>query len=210
MSRLTKNVSPSMVVACVALLVALGGVGVAATGLPRNSVGNLQLKTNAVTSVKVKNGTLRAADFASGQLPAGAPGPSGPRGPKGDKGDAGPSVGLADLDAGPVAVPAAYTRIATLRLEKAGTYLLWSKTWLRRPQAGQPTQFVCKLSVEGNEDFSWASAPTGLEQTVTNMMAYEASGAATVNLFCFASGPSSAYDARISAIQVASLKTSLG
>jgi hypothetical protein len=74
-----RRLSPSMMVACIALLVALGGTSVAAvSALPRNSVGSLQLKnsavigtkiaTNAVTSAKVKNGSLVTADFAPGQL----------------------------------------------------------------------------------------------------------------------------------------------
>jgi hypothetical protein len=81
-----------MVVACVALLFALGGVGVAATGLPANSVGTLQIKANAVTSAKVKNGSLLGADFKSGQIPRGPAGPTGPAGaagPAGPKGDPG-------------------------------------------------------------------------------------------------------------------------
>jgi hypothetical protein len=53
--------------------------------LPRGSVGTPQLKAGAVTGLKVKDGTLVAADFQAGQLPAGA------QGPKGDKGDAGPA-----------------------------------------------------------------------------------------------------------------------
>jgi hypothetical protein len=56
--------------------------------LPRGSVGTTQLKAGAVTGLKVKDGTLAAADFKAGQLPAGA---EGPKGDKGDKGDAGPS-----------------------------------------------------------------------------------------------------------------------
>jgi hypothetical protein len=83
-----------MVVACLALLVALGGTSVAAvTAIPRNSVGTAQLKKNAVVSAKVKNGSLRAADFAAGQLPAGPAGPTGPAGaggPQGPQGAAGP------------------------------------------------------------------------------------------------------------------------
>jgi hypothetical protein len=74
-----RRLSPSMVVACIALLVALGGTSVAAvSALPRNSVGAAQLKnsavigtkiaSNAVTSAKVKNGSLLAVDFAAGQL----------------------------------------------------------------------------------------------------------------------------------------------
>jgi hypothetical protein len=72
-------------------------VGQAAKGLvvPRNSVGTAQLKRNAVTSAKVRNHSLLAADFKRGQIPSGATGPAGPQGPtgpagaKGDKGDKG-------------------------------------------------------------------------------------------------------------------------
>jgi hypothetical protein len=88
---LPRRLSPAMVVACVALLVALGGTSVAAvTAIPRNSVGTPQLKKNAVVSAKVKNGSLRAADFAAGQLPAGPAGPPGPAGPAGPGGSQGP------------------------------------------------------------------------------------------------------------------------
>lgn len=84
-----------------ALFIALGGVSYAAT-LPKNSVGPAQIKSlavkssdlgkNAVTSSKVKNGSLLSVDFKPGQLVSGAPGPAGPVGPKGDigaKGDPG-------------------------------------------------------------------------------------------------------------------------
>jgi len=71
-----------------ALVVALLGatpVGHAVTELvvPRNSVGTAQLKNNAVVGAKVKDGSLLARDFASGQLPAGPAGPAGPPGPAG-------------------------------------------------------------------------------------------------------------------------------
>jgi len=70
------------VVACLALLVALTGTGVAAVSqlVPRSSVGTLQLKNNAVVSSKVKNGSLLKTDFKTGQLPAGPTGPAGPAG----------------------------------------------------------------------------------------------------------------------------------
>jgi len=82
---------PSTVIALVALAVALGGTGYAATLLPAGSVGTAQLKNGAVVSAKVKNGSLRAADFAPGELPAGAQGPQGPAGSAGPQGPAGPA-----------------------------------------------------------------------------------------------------------------------
>jgi hypothetical protein len=88
--------SPAMIVACVALVVALGGVSYAASVLPKNSVGTAQVKKKAITAsklrgdavsgTKVKNGTLIAADFKAGQIPAGPKGDPGPQGPKGDAG----------------------------------------------------------------------------------------------------------------------------
>jgi hypothetical protein len=60
--------SPSLVVACVALAVALGGTAYAATALPENSVGTPQLKANAVNGKKVKNKSLGEADVKQGTL----------------------------------------------------------------------------------------------------------------------------------------------
>ena len=100
------NLKLNTIIAVTALVVAVLGttpVGNAAARLvlPASSVGAKQLKTNAVTGAKVKNGTLTALDFEQGALPAGPkgdPGSQGPQGeqgipgqpgPKGDKGDAG-------------------------------------------------------------------------------------------------------------------------
>jgi len=86
-----------MVVACIALIVALGGTGYAAIKLPRNSVGSAQLRANAVTSGKVRNGSLRAGDFQTASLPRG---PRGPQGPQGDAagGGAATVLGYASRD----------------------------------------------------------------------------------------------------------------
>jgi hypothetical protein len=88
-----------MVVACIALLVALGGTSYATVvALPRNSVGPLQLKRNAVGPQKIApnairsghvlNGSLLVEDFKAGQIPQG---PKGDKGPKGDPGPPGTS-----------------------------------------------------------------------------------------------------------------------
>jgi hypothetical protein len=103
MRKLLRRPSPAMVVACLALLVALGGTSIAAVNqlVPRNSVGTAQLRNNAVTTQKVRNNAITGAkvrnrsllrvDFAPGQLPAGPTGPQGPAGPAGAAGPAGPA-----------------------------------------------------------------------------------------------------------------------
>lgn len=103
MRRFIRRPSAAMVVACSALLVALGGTSVAAVSqiVPRNSVGTVQLKDNAVattklrnnsiTSPKVRNRSLLSVDFAVGQIPVGPAGPTGAAGPAGPAGAQGPA-----------------------------------------------------------------------------------------------------------------------
>ena len=92
--RIRGHLSFANVTSLMALVFAMGGTGYALT-LPKNSVGSKQLRKNAVTSAKVKNRTLRASDFALGQLPSGppgapgAPGATGLAGPAGAKGEQG-------------------------------------------------------------------------------------------------------------------------
>ena len=80
--------SPALVVACLALLLALGGIGGAAVtqAPPKNSVGTAQLKSNAVTTPKIKNNAVAAAKIASNAVVA-AKSPrtrsSRPRSPRG-------------------------------------------------------------------------------------------------------------------------------
>jgi hypothetical protein len=102
MQRLLRHrPSPAMVVACIALIVALGGTSVAAVNaLAPNSVGPVQLKAgavtkpklrnNAVTGEKVLNHSLSAFDFVAGSLPRGPAGPAGPAGAAGPAGTVGP------------------------------------------------------------------------------------------------------------------------
>jgi hypothetical protein len=110
MRLLGRRPSPAMIVALLALFVSLGGVGYAATQLPRNSVGTAQLKASAVTRAKMANGavtsrkvadhSLLAKDFRAGQLPSGVQGPQGPRGPQGPPGAAGTDATFNGVAAG--------------------------------------------------------------------------------------------------------------
>lgn len=86
--------TPALIVASIALFVALSGASYAAVVLPRNSVGAAHLQKDAVNSAKVKDRSLRAVDFAQGELPAGPQGKqglTGPQGPAGPAGAAGPT-----------------------------------------------------------------------------------------------------------------------
>jgi hypothetical protein len=98
--RIRTRLTFANVVACLALFVALGGSSYAALQLPNASVGTKQLKRNAVTSPKVKPGSLLLSDFRSSQRgllrgpagtqgPAGTPGAHGAQGPRGPQGPAG-------------------------------------------------------------------------------------------------------------------------
>jgi hypothetical protein len=73
-------------VACIALIVALAPASYAAVSelVPNNSVGTLQLRKNAVTSVKVRDFSLRKWDFKQSDLPRGPAGPQGPAGVVGE------------------------------------------------------------------------------------------------------------------------------
>jgi hypothetical protein len=87
---LSRKPSPAMVVACVALVVALGGTGYAAFRLPAGSVGTKQLRNGAVTKAKIAPATIKALASGGGTPGAGGQGPAGPQGPKGPKGATGP------------------------------------------------------------------------------------------------------------------------
>jgi hypothetical protein len=91
LARLSSRLTYANVMATIALFVALGGGAYAAGVLPANSVGTKQLKKNAVTAAKVKDGSLLETDFKTGQLPAGARGAAGLKGDTGAKGDTGPA-----------------------------------------------------------------------------------------------------------------------
>jgi hypothetical protein len=105
------------VTSTLALAIALGGTSYAAITLPRNSVGTTQIKPRAVkssdlgassvSSGKVRDRSLRALDFALGQLPSGPTGPAGPAGAAGATGATGPTgvVGTLTVIREDVAVP---------------------------------------------------------------------------------------------------------
>jgi hypothetical protein len=69
MRSLVRRPSPAMVVACIALLVALGGTSAAAVlSVPNSSVGTAQLKDNAVTAPKIAANAVTGAKINNGAV----------------------------------------------------------------------------------------------------------------------------------------------
>jgi hypothetical protein len=96
-SRVRSRLTYANVISSLALFLALAGGSYAAINIPKNSIGAKQLKKNAVTSVKVKPGSLLTSDFKSSAR-QGLRGPAGPRGLQGVQGVPGPVTG--DLPSG--------------------------------------------------------------------------------------------------------------
>lgn len=95
MRKRIQRPSPALVVACIALFVALGGVGYAAA-----TIGTSDIKNGAVTSKKIKNRTIVGKDIKQQTINAlrgqrGASGPAGPQGPTGATGPAGTAIAYA-------------------------------------------------------------------------------------------------------------------
>jgi hypothetical protein len=85
LSRLKAHATYANSMATIAVMIALGGTSYAALTLPRNSVGEHQIRPGAVRSPEVKNGSLGAGDLSAKARAAlrGAAGPTGPQGPTG-------------------------------------------------------------------------------------------------------------------------------
>src|SRR5689334_13870395 len=143
-------------VGLVALFIALGGTAYAAS-LPRNSVGTSQLKNNAVTSAKVKDGSLQASDFRAGDLPRGPAGPVGQGGPAGvagatgTRGDRGPSDAYGSFFAarsmGPAGAPPLELARQTL---PAGDFVASANFIVQSsPADSAPRKLTCGLYFDG-------------------------------------------------------------
>ena len=201
-----------MVIASLALVVALGGTSYAATVLPRNSVGTAQLRNNAVTSVKVKNGSLLKATSS----PADPAGPTGPRRPApGRQVRLEPQVRvrLLRFQNGPVAAPSTLSTVATLNIPQAGNYVVFAKLWMfdnvnyvRADRctlvAGTDTD-ESRTMLEGNSGVVVAGAVVALNVT------HDFTAAGAVALNCNGFGVNiSINDIKITAIKVANLTNS--
>jgi hypothetical protein len=200
------------VTATLALVVALGGSAYAANTVRSSDIKNGQVKrvdlaNNAVTSGKVKNGTLLGKDFKRGAIPAGpkgAPGAPGTPGPKGDKGDAGPSdvfQAFRNTISPPPLPDNATTTLVTLPLA-AGRYVIFGK--LDFDGGGTMT---CRLRAGGDSDRMLASGG-GVGGWNCNMQLvheFAAAGTAILEIDTPSGAGARAGDAKVTAIRVGSL-----
>jgi hypothetical protein len=85
-----RHVTFSNIAVMLLAFVVLGGGAYAASSLGRNTVKGKSIARNAITSPKVRDHSLKAQDFAEGQVPAGPHGPTGETGEPGPAGPAGP------------------------------------------------------------------------------------------------------------------------
>ena len=144
--------SPALVLACLALFAAVGGVAFAAHRLKKDSVGAKQIKANAVRGSEIQDGAVTGDDVADGSIGAGdlAEGaiPDAPAGPAGFGVTRAESVMLdASTSVG--------TPIATLSDLPAGAYAITAKTIAKTNTANTVN---CSLSAPaaggGDVDFS--------------------------------------------------------
>jgi hypothetical protein len=148
-------------IAYTALFLALGGTSYAAVRLPAGSVGSKELHSGAVTRTKLQRGavtsaavqdhTLKAVDFARGQLTAG---PKGDAGAKGDQGDPGPTMGVAGKDTGccepPLLSSGDVQATKTVTLTTRSRLFVFANAWATITGCGAPScNFIWGVVVDG-------------------------------------------------------------
>jgi hypothetical protein len=173
---LRPRLSYANVISSIALFVALGGTGYAVTQLPRNSVGNRQLKANAVTSAKIRARAVQRSDLA----PTARGGERGPRGPVGPAGALGPSETIQVKRAAPVPIPTAAggaATISTITLS-AGSWMFNAQTRVRADPGGSD-YFTCELVTAAGERFADGALRIGESAPDTSIGSIPSQGAMT-------------------------------
>lgn len=97
-----RRLSPAMIVALVALVVALSGgafaagVKIASKDIKDGTIRSLDIRNGTIGSLDIRNGTIKLQDLTPSlraRITRGTPGPAGATGPAGAGGPAGPAYG---------------------------------------------------------------------------------------------------------------------
>ncbi len=209
MSAIRKRLTYANVIATAALFLALGGAAVAATQLPRNSVGTGQLKPEAVTAGKIArkarnqlrgNQGPQGPKGATGKTGAagkagarGATGATGPRGPQGEAGT-GPAFEVFGTNK---AIGAVGSAIVAENLG-SGSYMIGADVVV---ESTVETTVTCTLNGGGEAaGYVEAGVPTTLSLSQTRNLG----SAGNTTLTCSAPGGATARYANLIATQVKS------
>jgi hypothetical protein len=217
--------SPAMVVACIALLVALGGTsGAAVSNVPNNSVGTNKIKSGAVTTPKLKNNAVTAPKIAANAVVAAKIAGNAVGGAKiaanavtGAKVADG-SLAAADLAAGtiptsnafgrfnngPVVVPTAPAELTNLSIPQAGSYVVSAKAVF---SSGGSNTVTCRLEALPDVDESQTTVGASSPQTISNLVVHTFAAAGSVSFRCSRDGllATSASNIKVVAISVGNL-----
>ena len=173
-----------------------------------------EIAGDAVTTAKVKDGSLKPADFGTGQLPAGPQGLQGPRGDtgaRGAQGDIGPSNGyIHPYSAVPVAIDSAQGAVVASINLRAGKYLVFARTGVGT-NAATGVAVQCTLTAPNAYDYSVFDLRTGsiAESTTTLNIATTLNSPGQAQLWCRGMAMSTwAKDYSMSAIKVGQLTAS--
>lgn len=202
--------SPSIVISCVALFIALGGTAIAAKTLITSSS---QIKNGVVTGSDIRNGTIRGGDIANGTITA-----SKLRSVvRGSSVAGGASAVEAVRKVGPALNQPGGATVATLRSLEPGTYAIFGKTTLSPNKEEQGLGELlrddksgtghCVLNAGGDvDDAREAIAGPGTQQPSSlNLQLTRTIAAPTdVTLVCDSNQPFKASDTSIIAIKLAS------
>lgn len=232
LTMLRRRLTYANVVSTLCLFVLLGGSAYAAVSLSRGSVKSRHIARNAVSSAKVKDGSLLRRDFRAGQVPAGEPGSQGPAGPAGAAGTAGapgaagmpgvtgsagppgatgprgPSDAFFDSTNGSISLGNAPTPVATLALP-AGSHVITGRVAIFNN--GAAADGDCSLTAGATEideaPFDLTANNGDVRQTSVTLHAARTLAAPTaVQLLCEeAGGDLFAFNRRLTAIRVETL-----
>lgn len=183
------------VVASFALFIALGGVSYAAVKLPKNSVGNAQIKNGAVTSKKISKKTLSSL--------AGDQGPAGEDGRDGANGKDGASDVWVD-DGVNVQMPTdTSTDIASVTVP-AGNYVIAANEGISAG-SGTTSGFSCSLTIGAESIQSQFATPSGTgteAYTFNHSVARTFASTTTISVRCFAADGPAFGQVSLSALKV--------
>jgi hypothetical protein len=161
MKKLTGRLSYANVVSTLCLFLLLGGgAALAASALPKNSVGTKQLKSGSVTPPKLSKAAKKTL--------TGTQGPAGPQGPRGERGEPGPL--LSTLPSG-ATERGSYGFANTAAEKGGGAYTPGSVVSYPIPLNFKPTLNVIKAG-----DASTAACPGSFQDptaTPGNLCVYE-------------------------------------